>query len=265
MKVLIVGDVVGRPGRKTLYNYLEKYKNKYDFIIVNGENSASGFGITEKIAKEFFEKGVDVITSGNHIWDKKEIYEYIEQEPRLLRPYNYPEGVKGRGYIICDTAKGKIAVISMQGRVFMPASIDCPFVKAKELIEEIKNNVKYIIVDFHAEASSEKISLARYLSGEISALYGTHTHVQTADETIFEEGTGYITDVGMTGSFNGVIGNEAQAIINKFLTGLPQRFAIAEGNEKLNGIELDLAEEDGSCISIQRIIWENKQNNTETI
>lgn len=254
MKILIVGDIVGRPGRNTLKEYLEKYKSRYDFIIVNGENSAAGFGITENIAEEFFSWGVDVITGGNHSWDKKEIYEYLDKSDSLLRPYNYPEGVAGKGYTVKEKDGVKIAVISLQGRVFMNP-VDCPFRALKSLVKKLRRTTKNIIVDFHAEATSEKIALARYISGEISLLYGTHTHVQTADERIFETGTGYITDIGMTGSQNGVIGTIPEVVINKFLTSLPQKFDIAQGNEKLNGIEIELDTKTGKTKKISRIIW----------
>lgn len=254
MKILIVGDVVGNPGRKTLYAYLEKVKDKYDFIIVNGENAAAGFGITTKIADEFFEKGVNVITSGNHIWDKKEIYTYLDGNNKILRPLNYPEkGTPGKGYTILESRQRiKVGVISAQGRVFMPP-IDCPFTRISEVLDEMKKQCKIIIVDFHAEATSEKLALGRYLDGKISLLYGTHTHIQTADEKIFMEGTGYISDVGMTGSDNGIIGMKEEVIIPKFLNSLPQKFEVAEGNERLNGLSVEVDEETGECISIDRI------------
>ena len=249
-----MGDVVGNPGRKTLYAYLEKVKDKYDFIIVNGENAAAGFGITTKIADEFFEKGVNVITSGNHIWDKKEIYTYLDGNNKILRPLNYPEkGTPGKGYTILESRQGiKVGVISAQGRVFMPP-IDCPFTRISEVLDEMKKQCKIIIVDFHAEATSEKLALGRYLDGKISLLYGTHTHIQTADEKIFMEGTGYISDVGMTGSDNGIIGMKEEVIIPKFLNSLPQKFEVAEGNERLNGLSVEVDEETGECISIDRI------------
>ena len=253
MKVLVIGDVVGSPGRNILKKYLEKNRNKYDFIIVNGENAAAGFGITGKIADEFFSWGCDVITSGNHIWDKKEIYEYLDRSEKLLRPYNYPKGVPGNGYVIAKDRKGnKIAVISLQGRVFMPP-IDCPFTTANELVEELRKETRNIIIDFHAEATSEKIALAKYLDGKISVLYGTHTHIQTADNKILVDGTGYITDVGMTGSDNGIIGMSVNSIVPKFISALPQKFEIAEGNERLNGLEIVIDDETGECSSIERI------------
>ncbi|WP_163469828.1 TIGR00282 family metallophosphoesterase [Fusobacterium sp. IOR10] len=253
MRVLVVGDIVGRPGRKTFEKYVRNFKEKYDFIVANGENSAAGFGITSKIAEEFYALGVDVITSGNHIWDKKEIYTYLEGTDRLLRPLNYPKGVPGKGYTIVKSRSGiKVGVVSLQGRVFMPPT-DCPFTRFSEVIEEIKRECKIIIVDFHAEATSEKIAMGRYFDGKISVLYGTHTHVQTADEKILLEGTGYISDVGMTGSDNGVIGMDAKSIIPKFIECLPQRFEIANGKERLNGLDIEIDEETGECTRIDRI------------
>ncbi|WP_300360696.1 TIGR00282 family metallophosphoesterase [Fusobacterium sp.] len=253
MRVLVVGDVVGSPGRKTLEEYLKRFSSNYDFIVVNGENAAAGFGITAKIADEFLANNIDVITSGNHIWDKKEIYTYLENSERLLRPINYPKGVPGKGYTIVESKKGiKVGVVSVQGRVFMPP-IDCPFKTLADVVEEMRKECKIIIVDFHAEATSEKIALAKYMDGKISLLYGTHTHIQTADEKILLEGTGYITDAGMTGSDNGIIGMDNNSIIPKFLNCLPQRFEIAKGMERLNGLDVEIDEETGDCLRIDRI------------
>lgn len=253
MRILVVGDIVGNPGRKTLKAFLDKNKSSYDFVIVNGENAAAGFGITTKLCDEILAWGVDVITSGNHIWDKKEIYDYLDGSDRVLRPYNYPQGVPGFGYTIKKDKKGnKIAVISLQGRVFMPP-IDCPFATLNSLLDELRKECKHIIVDFHAEATSEKIALANYINGKASVLYGTHTHVQTADNKILSEGTGFISDIGMTGSDNGIIGMSKESIIPKFLTALPQRFEIAEGKERINGIDIELDDETGECTKIDRI------------
>ncbi len=252
MKVLIIGDVMGKPGRDAMKEFLDKKKNDYDFVIVNGENAAAGFGITPKIADEFFELGVDVITSGNHIWDKKELYSYLNENKNILRPLNYPKGVPGFGYTIKENGKGdKIAVINIQGRVFMP-EVDSPFQRIEEAIEEIKKETKNIIVDFHAEATSEKLAMGWYLDGRVSAVYGTHTHVQTADEGILEKGTGFINDVGMTGSHDSIIGMTIETVLPKFLTSLPSRFEVATGNVKVNGIELHIDKE-GSCKEINRI------------
>nr|WP_307774984.1 TIGR00282 family metallophosphoesterase [uncultured Cetobacterium sp.] len=253
MRILVVGDVVGNPGRKTLKAFLDKNKSDYDFIIVNGENAAAGFGITTKLCDEILSWGVNVITSGNHIWDKKEIYDYLDGSDRVLRPYNYPQGVPGFGYTVQKDRKGnKIGVISLQGRVFMPP-IDCPFTTLNSLLDELRKECKHIIVDFHAEATSEKLALANYVDGKVSVVYGTHTHIQTADNKVLSEGTGYISDVGMTGSDNGIIGMKKESIIPKFLTSLPQRFEIAEGKERINGIDIELDDETGECTKIDRI------------
>ena len=243
---------MGKPGRDAMKEFLDKKKNDYDFVIVNGENAAAGFGITPKIADEFFELGVDVITSGNHIWDKKELYPYLDENRNILRPLNYPKGVPGFGYTSKENGKGdKIAVINIQGRVFMP-EVDSPFQRIEEAIEEIKKETKNIIVDFHAEATSEKLAMGWYLDGRVSAVYGTHTHVQTADERILEKGTGFINDVGMTGSHDSIIGMTIETVLPKFLTSLPSRFEVATGNVKVNGIELHIDKE-GSCKEINRI------------
>lgn len=253
MRTLIVGDVVGKPGRKILKEFLDKKKSDYDFIIINGENAAGGFGITPKLADEFFSWGIDVITSGNHIWDKREMYDYLETNDNVLRPLNYPAGVPGSGYVVKRTKNGdKIAVVSLQGRVFMPP-IDCPFTKMDELFWEIGEDVKCVIVDLHAEASSEKVAMGWFLDGRTSLIFGTHTHIQTSDNKILPKGTGYITDIGMTGSQNGVIGMSVESIIPKFLTALPQRFQPAAGNERINGVDVEINIKTGVCEKIERV------------
>lgn len=253
MKILIIGDVVGNPGRTALSGYLARKKKEYDFVIVNGENSAAGKGITAAIADEFLAWGVDVITGGNHMWDKKEVYTYLDGTDRVLRPHNYPTGVPGTGITIQKNSKGqKVGVVSLQGRVFMNPA-ECPFKIGKEVVEELRKETKFIIVDFHAEATSEKIALGRYLDGKVSLLFGTHTHVQTADEKILPEGTGYISDVGMTGSDNGIIGTKSEPVIARFLTGLPTKFEVEDGNVRINGISVVLDDDTGECISIDRI------------
>lgn len=253
MKILAVGDIIGKPGRTVLEKYLKKNLNKYDLVIVNGENSASGFGITEKVAEDFFDMGVDIITSGNHIWDRKEVYGYLSMEHRLLRPLNYPSGVPGNGSGVFKTKNGeKAAVVNIQGRVFMNET-DSPFVRIKDELEEIKKETNVVIVDFHAEATSEKIAMGWYLDGEISLLYGTHTHVMTADNRILNNGTGYITDIGMTGGADGVIGTVRDKIIEKFLTSLPQKFEVCDQNIRINAIESEIDSNTGKCISITRV------------
>ena len=213
MKVLVVGDIMGKVGRNSLKEFLERKKNDYNLVIVNGENAAAGFGITCKIAQEFFSWGVDIITSGNHIWDKKEIYDYLDSEDRLLRPLNYPKGVPGNGYKIIEGKDGnKVAVINIQGRIFMP-EVDSPFDRIEEVLESIRKETKNIIVDFHAEASSEKVAMGYFLDGRVSLVYGTHTHIQTADEKILPKGTAYLTDVGMTGAHDSIIGMSVESVL----------------------------------------------------
>ena len=259
MRILVVGDIVGSPGRETLKTFLEKKGKEYDFIIVNGENAAAGFGLTAKLADQLQEWGCDVITSGNHIWDKKELYEYLDRSDRVLRPANYPdENTPGKGYTIVKDRKGnKIGVVSIQGRVFM-VPIDCPFKKAKEIIKEIRKETKFIIVDFHAEATSEKLAMAYFLDGKVSAVFGTHTHVQTADEVILPKGTGNITDLGMTGPQISILGRENNAIIKKFITGMPQKFEIANGKGQFCGCIFDIDEQSGLCTDIERIFIREK-------
>ena len=252
MKVLILGDVVGKPGRNILGEYLERKKSEYDLVIVNGENAAAGFGLTEKIAKQFYGFGVDAITSGNHIWDKKEMVEYLKQDHKILRPLNYPKGVSGVGWNIFETTNGeKVAVVSLQGRIFMPP-IDCPFQRISEILDEIRKKTTNIIIDFHAEATSEKMAMGRYLDGKVSVVFGTHTHIQTSDNRLLDAGTGYITDIGMTGSHDGIIGMTTDTVLPRFLTSLPTKFEICNDNVRVNGIEVIL-DEYGKCSEINRI------------
>ena len=261
MKVLVIGDVMGKPGRDAMKEFLDKKKNEYDFVIVNGENAAAGFGITPKIADEFFELGVDVITSGNHIWDKKELYSYLNENQNILRPLNYPKGVPGFGYTIKQNRNGdKIAVINIQGRVFMP-EVDSPFDRIEEVLEEIKKETDTIIVDFHAEATSEKMAMGWYLDGKVSAVVGTHTHIQTADERILTKGTGYITDLGMVGPWNSILGVEKEIIINKFITALPTKFNLAKGPNVFSAVVLKVDETNGECVDICRILLKEEEKN----
>ncbi len=252
MKVLIIGDVVGKPGRVILNEYLDRKSAEYDFVIVNGENAAGGFGLTEKIAEVFFDMGVDMITTGNHVWDKKEMYEYLQKTDKVIRPLNYPKGVPGIGYTILQAGNGeKVAVVNLLGRVFMP-QVDCPFQRFDEILEEVSKETRNIIVDFHAEASSEKMAMGWYLDGKVSLVFGTHTHIQTSDSRILHKGTGYITDIGMTGAHDGIIGMTVGSVLPKFLTGLPSRFEVCEDNIRLNGLEIEL-DTDGTCMSVERI------------
>ena len=252
MKVLIIGDVVGKPGRTILNEFLDRKSSQYDFIIVNGENAAGGFGLTEKIAKTFFDMGVDMITTGNHVWDKREMYEYLQKTDKVIRPLNYPKGVPGIGYTMLPARNGKkVAVVNLLGRVFMP-QVDCPFTRFDEVLEEIREETKNIIVDFHAEASSEKMAMGWYLDGKVSLVFGTHTHIQTSDNRILNQGTGYITDIGMTGAHDGIIGMKIESVLPKFLTGLPSRFEVCEENIRLNGLEIEI-EDNGACMNVERI------------
>lgn len=255
MKVLFIGDIVGGAGRKALREGIPKLveRLKIDFVIANVENAAGGFGITESVGEEIFSLGVDILTSGNHIWDKKEGVAYIARENRLLRPANYPEDVPGYGSIVINTSAGeKIAVINVSGRVFMN-QMDCPFKVSEREIPKIKEQTNIIIVDFHAEATSEKSAFGWFLDGEVSAVIGTHTHVQTADETILPNGTAFITDVGMTGPINSVIGIKKEQIIERFLTHLPVRFETAKGASILSAVVIDIDPKSGHATGIQRL------------
>lgn len=254
MKVLAVGDIVGESGVRKLKELLPNIKKEenIDFVITNGENSAGGMGITEKNLKDILEAGTDVITMGNHTWGKKDIFKFINH-PKLLRPANYPKGIPGKGIGIYETNGKKIAVMNFIGRVDINILTENPFLLAKEMIEEIKEKVDMIFIDFHAEATAEKIAMARYLDGKITALFGTHTHVQTADEQIFPEGTGYITDLGMTGPKNSVIGMDIQASIKRFETTLPEKYKLAEGNCIFNAVIFEIDDNTNKVKSIKRI------------
>ncbi|MBN1794996.1 MAG: TIGR00282 family metallophosphoesterase [Candidatus Omnitrophica bacterium] len=255
MRALLIGDIVGRPGRKALKELMGPLisKEKIDFVIANAENAAGGLGLTRKIAADLFSLRVDVLTSGNHIWKQKEIYDFVNSEARILRPANYPPDVPGKGWVLVESRTGvRAAVINLEGRVFM-RSLDCPFRTADVLLEEIRSYTSVIFVDFHAEATSEKIALGRYLDGRISCLFGTHTHVQTADEKILPGGTGYITDIGMTGPHDSVIGRDIDNIIFHFKTELPVAFDIASGGVRLNGAIVEVDEDTGKAVSIRRV------------
>ena len=246
MKILAIGDIVGESGVYKLKQELPKIKEneKIDFVIVNGENSAAGMGITEKNYRDILGCGADIVTMGNHTWGKKDIFKFID-EPQIIRPANYPKGVVGKGYSIFEKNSKKIAVINLIGRVDMNILSENPFILAKELVEELNQKVDMIFIDFHAEATAEKIAMANYLDGKITALFGTHTHVQTADETILPQATGYITDLGMTGPEESVIGMDISASIKRFETTLPEKYKLAEGKCKLNGCIFDI--NDVSC------------------
>ena len=255
MKILAIGDLVGNLGVNELKTTLPKIKQEksIDFVIVNGENAAEGFGITERQYKEVLKAGTDVITMGNHTWGKKEIFKFIN-EPNIIRPANYPEGLQGKGYTILKVNEKNIAVLNLIGRVDLTVLSENPFLKAKEIVEQIQNQTDIIIVDFHAEATAEKIALANYLDGKVTAIYGTHTHVQTADERILPKGTAYITDIGMTGPKNSVIGMDIKASIKRFETTLPERYTTAQGETMLNGIIFETDDTTNKVKSIERIM-----------
>ena len=253
MKILAVGDIIGNAGVKELKKQLIKIKNEkqIDFVIVNGENSAEGMGITEKNFKDIVEAGADVVTMGNHTWGKKDIFKFID-DPKIIRPANYPEGVVGKGYNIFTKNGKKIAVINLIGRVDIAVLSENPFLKAKSIVEEISNKVDIIILDFHAEATAEKIAMGYYLDGKVTAVFGTHTHVQTADEKILPNGTGYITDIGMTGPRNSVIGMNIGASIKRFETTLPERYKIAEGECMFNSVMFEIDDKTNKVVKIER-------------
>ncbi len=255
MKILAVGDIVGKPGRKAVkfWRARLKDKEKIDFVIANGENSAGGSGFTPKVVDELLSFGIDVITSGDHVFKKRDVLEIINKEDRLLRPANYPDGALGHGYVVLDLDNGfKVAVVNLVGRVFMKA-LDCPFKTAGALIEKIKKETPIIIVDFHAEATSEKIAMGWFLDGKVSAVLGTHTHVQTADERLLPQGTAYISDLGMTGPIDSVLGRKVDNVLEHFLNGMPGRFEIAEENLQLQGVILDIDESSGRARGIKRV------------
>jgi hypothetical protein len=255
MKILFIGDVVGKPGRQALAALLRKVQEAHgiDLTVANGENAAGGFGITPETGADLFRLGVDVITSGNHIWDKKEVLGYLPKENRLLRPLNYPPGAPGYGSVVVTARDGtKVAVLNVSGRVFMH-DLDCPFRTTLAEIEGLAGQARVRVVDFHAEATSEKIAFGRFLDGRVSAVVGTHTHVQTADERVLPGGTAYISDLGMTGPAESVIGVEADIVVRKFLTGLPERFETAKGAAQLQGAVVTIDPGSGLALGIERV------------
>ena len=255
MKVLFIGDIFGEPGRRALARAVPRLvaQRQIDIVIGNGENAAGGFGITPELAEELFSLGLAVITTGNHAWDKKEILDYFSQEPHLLRPANYPDGVPGRGSVVVESAGGeKLGVLQLMGRAYMP-TLDCPFQVAKKELAALKKRTAAVIVDMHAEATSEKMAMGHYLDGEVVAVVGTHTHVQTADDQILPKGTAYLTDIGMTGPLHSVIGVKKELAIEKFLTGMPRRFEVASGPSVFCAVLLELDARLGKALSIERI------------
>ncbi len=250
MRILMIGDVIGRPGRRALREALPGLREEHavDLAIANGENAAGGLGLTSETAKELFDSGVDVITSGNHIWDQKEIIPFLEGDMAIIRPLNYPPGVPGRGYIIV----GEVLVVNLLGRTFM-GNFDCPFRAVDRLLEDLVDRPAVIIADFHGEATSEKVAMGWYLDGRVSAVLGTHTHVGTVDVRLLPKGTAYVTDVGMTGPVDSVIGDDVDAVIRRFLTQLPHRLSVGKGSVVLNSVLVDVDERTGRATGITRV------------
>ena len=254
LNLLVIGDIVGNPGRKVVKELLPKLRKDYlvDMVIANGENAAGGFGITYTVAQELYSYGVDVITMGNHVWSKKEIMSFIDEDTRIVRPANFPDQLPGRGSTIIELFNHKVGVINLIGRVFMDPA-DSPFNSALKEIEKIKDEADIIIVDFHAEATSEKLAMGWFLDGKVNVVFGTHTHIQTADERILPKGTGYITDLGMTGPYNSILGVEKDIIVKKFVTQVPEKFEIAKGEAQLNGVVFEIDDKSRNVVSIKRI------------
>jgi metallophosphoesterase (TIGR00282 family) len=255
MRILFIGDIVGRPGRDLVQRGLNALVDRHeiDGVVANVENAAAGFGITREIGDQLLDWGVDVMTSGNHIWDRKEAIDYIGAEARLLRPANFPAGVPGKGSYLARTADGRsFGVINVMGRVFM-LNIDDPFAVVLREVEAMRERTRIVVVDFHAEATSEKVAMGWHLDGKVTAVIGTHTHVQTADDRILPKSTAYLTDVGMTGPHDSIIGVEVQAALGRFLNGMPARFETATGNPRLNAVIIDADERTGLASGIQRL------------
>lgn len=255
MKILFVGDIFGEAGRNAIKASIDSIKSKYqpDFTIANAENAAGGRGISYNTAQEIFDSGIDAITMGNHTWSRKEILRIIDSESRIVRPANYPKGVPGRGRLIIEKNGLKLAVINLLGRIYMDSTVDCPFQVVDRELSFLKGQAHYILVDFHAEATSEKVAMGYYLDGRVSCVLGTHTHIQTADEKVLNGGTAYITDVGMTGPANGVIGVDKDLIIKKFTLGMPVKHDVAKGKAQFNAVIVDINEETNKASQIIRI------------
>ncbi len=262
-RVLFLGDIVGEPGRRAVLERLPVIKKEegIDLVVANGENAAAGRGITPKLAMGLLKAGVSMITMGDHVWDQKEIVDFMELEPRVLRPVNYPDGTPGQGYFIIDTPKGPFGVINVQGRTFMQPPLDNPFTAVKAAIASMREHeeVPMILVDVHAETTSEKVSMGHYLDGEVSIVVGTHTHVQTADEKILPGGTAYLTDAGMCGPAHSVIGREIAPVLKRFETSMPQRFPIEKSGEvQVSGMITDVDEATGHALAVRRFFWQGE-------
>ncbi|HCK76066.1 MAG TPA: TIGR00282 family metallophosphoesterase [Gammaproteobacteria bacterium] len=257
MKILFIGDVVGKSGRRALRRFLPELQDETEaeLTVVNAENAAGGFGVTAGVLEELLEQSqIDVLTSGNHIWDKREALDLIQEEPRLLRPHNYPEDTPGSGWIVATASNGvRVGVLNIMGTVFMHPTLDCPFSSAHLAIEKRPSDVQVVLVDFHAEATSEKVAMGWYLDGRASAVVGTHTHVPTADERVLPQGTAHISDVGMTGCYNSVIGMEKAGVLKRFVERVPARFEVASGPASVCGVILDIDETTGKSRSIARV------------
>lgn len=256
LRILFLGDIVGEPGRKAVISQLStiREEEEIDFIIANGENAAGGRGITPKIAIDLMRAGVAVITTGDHVWDQQEIVEFLDLEPRVLRPVNYPPGTPGGGSMVLDTAKGKVAVLNAQGRSFMQPPLENPFLAVEAEVERLRREeeVSVLFLDFHAETTSETIAMGRFLDGKVSAVIGTHTHVQTADEQVFPGGTGFLSDAGMCGPLNSILGRAIEPVVERFQTATPRRFPVAKGPVGLRGVILDIDESSGKTLEIRR-------------
>ena len=255
LTILFLGDIVGEPGRSAVIAQLPRLKESHaiDFIIVNGENAAGGRGITPKITIDLLRAGASVITTGDHIWDQKEIIAFIDTEPRLLRPVNYPDGAPGSGSIVLETAKGKVGVINVQARTFMQPILENPFPAIENAVAKMREQTAIIVVDAHGETTSEKIAIGRFLDGKVSAVIGTHTHVQTADEQIFPGGTAFLCDAGMCGPANSVLGRAIDPIVHRFISNLPAQFPVAKGDVRLCGAVMTIDESTGRAMSITRV------------
>lgn len=256
MNILYIGDIIGKPGRRVLSMYLDELRDEYqlDLVVANGENLAAGFGVTPALADGLLEGGVDVLTSGNHIWDKREVYDYIEDEPRLLRPGNYPSASPGRGWIVVTASNGeKVGVINIMGNVFMHPNLDCPFAAADTALQTMPKDLKLVLVDFHAEASSEKVAMGWHLDGRVSAVVGSHTHTPSADERLLHNGTAFISDVGMTGCYDSIIGMDIEKSLRRFVEKVPERLEVATGKGTLCGVVVTVDPRSGQAGAIQRV------------
>ncbi len=258
MLILAVGDVIGRPGRMAVKKLLPSLRQQYslDIVIANCENSAGGIGVTPDTAEELIEAGVDVLTSGNHIWAQKEILPYLDSEMPIIRPLNYPPGIPGRGYII----KGEALIVNLIGRTFM-SNYDCPFRAMDKLLAELEPKPPVIIIDFHAEATSEKVAMGRYLDGRVSAVLGTHTHIGTIDIQLLPKGTAYVTDIGMTGPTDSIIGDDTEKVLQRFLTMIPNRLSVGKGRTIFNAVLVRINDESGKATGIERIQHELEEEN----